>query len=68
MISYEFEVEVANLYLMLGYFTKVTKASGDGGVDIILNKEDKIMVCNVRIILCLLFQMILEHCSLLLPV
>lgn len=39
LTHYQFEVEVANLYSMLGYSAKVTKASGDGGIDVILIKN-----------------------------
>ena len=43
--GYEFEHEVAKLYQKIGYNTYVTKATGDGGVDIILTKNgEKIAV------------------------
>ncbi len=37
----QFEKEVAKVFRDLGYMATVTKASGDGGVDIILNKDGK---------------------------
>ena len=36
--GYQFETEVANLYSKLGYSSTVTRATGDGGVDIVLRK------------------------------
>ena len=36
-----FEYEVAEVYRKLGYQTKVTKQSSDGGIDIVLLKDDK---------------------------
>ena len=45
MSGYEFEHAVADLYRKLGYKAIVTPASGDGGVDIILEKNyEKIAV------------------------
>ena len=45
MIGYEFEHAVADLYRKLGYKARVTPATGDGGVDIILEKDyEKIAV------------------------
>ena len=38
---YEFEREVARLFGLHGYNTHVTKSSGDGGVDIVLEKSNK---------------------------
>jgi len=37
----QFEIEVANLYSLLGYSTIVTKSSGDGGIDVIIKKDEK---------------------------
>lgn len=37
----QFEKEVAKLFEQQGYCAFVTKAVGDGGVDIVLNKEDE---------------------------
>lgn len=37
---YEFEVEVGRWYLSLGYDVRVTQASKDGGVDIVLTKNN----------------------------
>lgn len=39
--GYQFEIEMAKLYEKLGYVATVTKASGDGGVDIILKKNNE---------------------------
>ena len=39
--GYQFETEVAKLYEKLGYAATVTKASCDGGVDIILKKDNE---------------------------
>lgn len=36
--GYQFEQEVARLYTKIGYSSYVTKATGDGGIDIILTK------------------------------
>ena len=38
--GWRFEEEVAKIFTLLGYKTTVTKGSGDGGVDIILERED----------------------------
>jgi len=37
----QFEIEVANLYSLLGYSSFVTKSSGDGGLDVIIKKDGK---------------------------
>lgn len=37
--GYQFEQEVAKLFILQGYRATVTKGSGDGGVDIILKKD-----------------------------
>lgn len=37
---YEFEVEVGNWYLSQGYDAKVTQQARDGGVDVVLTKND----------------------------
>lgn len=44
--GYKFEEEVAKLYQEFGYETKVTKKSGDGGIDIIMKNKsgEKIFV------------------------
>lgn len=39
---YEFEKEVAKWYYAQGYVAETTKQSGDGGIDIILKKDDEI--------------------------
>lgn len=41
MSGFEFEKAVASLYGKLGYSAIVTKSTGDGGVDIILKKDNK---------------------------
>lgn len=41
MDGYEFENAVAKLYQQIGYRSFVTPKSGDGGVDIILTKDNK---------------------------
>lgn len=38
--SYEFEHFVAHLLQCIGYFARVTKASGDGGIDVIAHKDE----------------------------
>lgn len=38
--GYQFEEEIAKLYRKLGYTASVTRKSGDGGVDIVLHKDD----------------------------
>lgn len=37
---YEFEYFVAHLLESMGYFARVTKASGDGGVDVIAHRDE----------------------------
>jgi len=37
--GWQFEQEVANIFKLKGYYATVTKGSGDGGVDIILEKD-----------------------------
>lgn len=39
--GWEFEKEVAKIYSDLGYDVEVTKGSADGGVDIIMSKDNK---------------------------
>lgn len=38
---WEFENEIADLFRLNGYMAKVTKGSGDGGIDILINRNDK---------------------------
>ena len=38
--SYEFEQFVAHLLQCMGYYARVTKASGDGGVDVIAHRDE----------------------------
>jgi hypothetical protein len=39
--GYEFEDEVGELYKKMGYIVKVTPKSGDGGIDLILRKDNQ---------------------------
>lgn len=41
MTDREFEIEIGKVYSRLGYDTKVTKQSGDGGVDVIAKKDNE---------------------------
>lgn len=38
--SYQFEHFIAHLLKCMGYFSRVTQASGDGGVDIIAHRDE----------------------------
>lgn len=38
--AYEFEHFVAHLLQCMGYFARVTKASGDGGIDVIAHRDE----------------------------
>lgn len=38
--SYEFEQFIAHLLQSMGYYARVTKASGDGGVDVIAHRDE----------------------------
>lgn len=44
----QFEYEISKLYERLGYIATVTKASGDGGVDVILEKDNKIIAVQCK--------------------
>lgn len=46
--GWQFEQEVANVFRLNGYKAKVTKGSGDGGVDIILNKNGKTIIVQCK--------------------
>ena len=46
--GYEFEKEVANLYRQMGYSAQVTRKSADGGVDIILTKDNKYIAVQCK--------------------
>ena len=46
--GWQFEQEVANVFRLNGYKAKVTKGSGDGGVDIILNKNGKTSIVQCK--------------------
>lgn len=45
---YKFEQEVAKIFKLYGYKTKVTKASGDGGIDIIIKKDGNIGIVQCK--------------------
>jgi len=45
----DFEKYIADLYRMLGYSAKVTKAVGDCGKDVILKKDGKKFVVEVKL-------------------
>lgn len=46
--GWQFEQEVANVFRINGYSAKVTKGSGDGGVDIILKKNGKTSIVQCK--------------------
>lgn len=46
--GWQFEQEVANVFRLNGYNAKVTKGSGDGGVDIILKKDGKTSIVQCK--------------------
>ena len=46
--GWRFEQEVAKIFILQGYKTKVTKGSGDGGVDIIITKDDYIAIIQCK--------------------
>ena len=46
--GWQFEQEVANVFRINGYSAKVTKGSGDGGVDIILKKDGKTSIVQCK--------------------
>jgi len=46
--GWQFEQEVANVFRLNGYKAKVTKGSGDGGVDIILNKNGRTSIVQCK--------------------
>ena len=46
--GWQFEQEVANVFRMNGYNAKVTKGSGDGGVDIILKKDGRTSIVQCK--------------------
>lgn len=46
--GWEFEKEVAKIFRAYGYFTTVTKGSNDGGVDIILKKDNIIKIVQCK--------------------
>ena len=46
--GWQFEQEVANVFRINGYSVRVTKGSGDGGVDIILKKDGKTTIVQCK--------------------
>ena len=48
MTGYQFEDELAALYSKLGYETKVTSGSGDGGVDVFMTIDQKTIVLQCK--------------------
>ena len=48
MSDREFEFEIGKVYSRLGYQTKVTKRSGDGGVDVIATKDNEIVYIQCK--------------------
>ena len=46
--GWEFEEEVAKVFRMNGYRAEVTKKTGDGGIDIILWKDGKKIICQCK--------------------
>ena len=46
--GFDFENAVADLYRKLGYKVKVTKGTGDGGVDLILKKDGQITIVQCK--------------------
>lgn len=44
----EFEESLADLYFNLGYAVKTTKGSGDEGVDLFLEKDEKVIVVQCK--------------------
>lgn len=48
MTDRDFEIEIGKVYSRLGYDTKVTKQSGDGGVDVIAKKDNEIVYIQCK--------------------
>ena len=48
MSGYEFENFIAQIFNKLGYETKVTKSSGDQGIDIVASKNDSIIAIQAK--------------------
>lgn len=46
--GWQFEQEVANVFRINGYNAKVTKGSGDGGVDIILKRDGRTSIVQCK--------------------
>lgn len=46
--GWQFEQEVANVFRINGYSAKVTKGSGDGGVDIILKRDGRTSIVQCK--------------------
>lgn len=49
MSALQFEVEVANLFSNVGYTTRVTKGSGDGGIDIVMERDGKVVIVQCKL-------------------
>lgn len=45
---YEFEYYIADLFEMYGFYTRVTRASNDGGIDIEMRKDGETFVVEVK--------------------
>ena len=46
--GYQFEVEVGNIYKKLGYQVRYNGGSGDGGIDLFLIKDNKIIIVQCK--------------------
>lgn len=46
--GWQFEQEVAKVFRLNGYKTTVTRGSGDGGVDLILERDNKITIVQCK--------------------
>lgn len=46
--GWQFEQEVAKVFRLQGYKARVTKGSGDDGVDIVLNKGGKVIIVQCK--------------------
>jgi hypothetical protein len=45
----EFESKVADLFSIMGYHTSVTKGSGDGGIDIVMRRDGRLIVVQCKL-------------------
>lgn len=48
MSGYEFEEFIAKMFSNMGYGTKVTKSSGDQGIDVIATKDDYVIAIQAK--------------------